>query len=69
MTDAEYDAYVTAGGTTCSHCGEPTERRDHWGQLACDECDPEEPRGDHPIGGMGYGIDYAEDLREARKLK
>ena len=29
-----------------------------------------EPSGDsHPMGGMGYGIDYSHALSEARKLK
>lgn len=54
----------------CDHCGEPaTHRMAYTEQPACDECDPEEPKGDHPMGGMGYGISYSETLREARRLK
>lgn len=33
-----------------------------------DQGEPE-PRGDHPLGGMGFGIDYANDLAESRRLK
>lgn len=57
----------------CDHCGEPATHTLYNGDLkpqqpVCDACDPAEPRGDHPLGGMGYGID-SEALREARKLK
>lgn len=54
----------------CDHCGEPaTHRALYSDQFFCDECDQAEPRGDHPLGGMGFGIDYAPALAEARRLK
>lgn len=58
----------------CDHCGEPSTHLAYNGdykptQPVCDGCEPEEPRGDHPLGGMGYGIDYGSALEAARRLK
>lgn len=50
----------------CESCGEPSSHLRYAGdyvptQPYCDECDQEEPRGDHPLGGMGYGYSYGRD--------
>lgn len=64
------------GVVACDHCGEPATHLLYNGeyvahQPVCDECDDPtgEPRGDHPMGGMGYQHDYAPALEAARRLK
>lgn len=42
------------------------------GEAVCESCLDEAengPSGDHPMMGMGYGIDYSEQLAAARLLK
>lgn len=46
---------------------EEEEDEDEWMD---DDDDPEDSGNDEsPIGGMGFGIDYAHELAEAKKLK
>ncbi len=66
------DCNDESGVVTCD-CGE-TATKMEWRtrEPICDSCgyaEGEEPRGDHPMGGMGYGIDYGHSQREARRLK
>lgn len=58
----------------CDHCGGPSTHLLYAGpyeptQPVCDECDPEEPRGGHPMGGMGFEVDYSSALESGRALK
>lgn len=54
----------------CDWCGEDATRV-VGKQPFCESCnrDDDEPRGDHPLNGMGYGIDYGPALEAARRLK
>lgn len=57
---------------SCDHCGEPATRTDELtDQPVCPNCHAhqDEPRGSHPMGGMGRQTDYSEALAEGRALK
>lgn len=62
-----------SGVEPCDECGEPSIGVDWISKKpACADCirrEDDEPRGDHPLGGMGYGYDFAPALRAARALK
>lgn len=57
---------------TCDHCGEQAVRKDPYSeQPICEDCYTRmyEDGGSSPLGGMGYGISYDDQLAEARRLK
>ena len=61
-TDVDCPRCDASGVEPCAHCGDPSDHLSIHDEPVCSECDAPPESYDHPMGGMGHRIDYADRL-------